>query len=160
MNVLPVCGYYHCRKHVVDPVWSQLINLDKFAKFFPEETARWRHNSGSCCEWCDAFIEHAPQLHYEIETGGLPFVLWPIGNEYQIIHDYFKNERVGDPTNYLVSCDIERLSQMLWQYWQFDPSYWEFPQLSEQLRDMAVELQIGPPRELYHTMPKINFPGY
>jgi hypothetical protein len=71
----------------------------------------------------------------------------------QTIHDYYKH---GLETNhYEASRLVERLSKLLrdvpYVYPQFGH---QFGRLAAALKDMALDLQVGPRRKMYYTMPR------
>jgi hypothetical protein len=77
-------------------------------------------------------------------------------------HSMGKHAITGNPfgpqDDYELSWAVEWLSQRVWDLYKSFPEFFPgFDKVSEALRDMAIELQIGPPRELYHTMPRLPF---
>jgi hypothetical protein len=97
--------------------------------------------------------------------------MWPIIDDivgaYDAIHAQYlshsmgKHAITGHPfgphVDYELSSDVGYLSKVVWGRYKEFPDLAGFDKVSEALRDMAIELQIGPPRELYHTMPRLSF---
>lgn len=90
--------------------------------------------------------------------GPADFVLQDLRVRCRNIHGYFKRKSVGKSSNYVVSHAIEGVSRDLWNFFRPTP-VWDMiiAKLAEELKSTASELQIGPPRELYYTMPTPRF---
>ncbi len=59
---------------------------------------------------------------------------------------------------YELSCLIEDVSRLLWTLHKMFPmQYTHCGRLANELKDVAIEVQIGPKRELYYTMPKPRY---
>jgi hypothetical protein len=58
----------------------------------------------------------------------------------------------------MLSTYIEDMSRLLWNLHKLLPiQYSHWGRLAEELKSRAIEVQIGPSRELYYVMPKKRF---
>lgn len=79
---------------------------------------------------------------------------------YSRIHRHYKHGlceeyKLGHTDNsWMLSREVEFLSQDLWYLFKMRPEFWELERLSERVRGMASELQVGPRRLPYYTIPK------
>ncbi|KAF2683424.1 hypothetical protein K458DRAFT_432216 [Lentithecium fluviatile CBS 122367] len=156
----PTCGRQHLHPHSPFRHGYVPLPFDIWDRGFH---ARWKHWREPCCAWCDMWREHAywffhgSNLHF---FQMLPFIP-EIEQAYHGIHERYKKHKMGKDDllgshNYGLSYELECLSQQVWGLYKIFPeSLQGFNKVSEALRDMSIELQIGPSRELYHTMPRL-----
>jgi hypothetical protein len=98
--------------------------------------------------------------------------MWPfiagLYQDYQTIHDEFRTHQVGEYAftgnffgpfdDHDLSRAVDFVSQELWDLYKqvsklFGLELFGFDTLAGALKEKAIEIQIGPPRELYYTMP-------
>jgi hypothetical protein len=87
-------------------------------------------------------------------------VIAGIEQRYHDIHAYYKRFCIGESylLDYTLSARVEDVSKKIWQLFKIFPlAFPGFDRLSEGLRDMAIEIQMGPCRELYYTMPRRRY---
>ena len=99
------------------------------------------------------------QLPYEFRPPDFQWNLIEISFDY--IHLPYRNFIIGagSLTSWKLSRAVEKLSQRIWKYYRNHPWRTEVVELAETLKEMAIEIQIGPPREVFYVMPKPRYPG-
>lgn len=75
---------------------------------------------------------------------------------FRQVHDNYKRwHGLEGHGTYELSREVECMSRRLWTFFRMFPTlHYKCERLAEELRDMATELQVGPSRRLYYTMPK------
>ncbi|KAF2740564.1 hypothetical protein EJ04DRAFT_214072 [Polyplosphaeria fusca] len=118
--------------------------------------ARWLHGRQPCCELCELALRHFPEMFYpgfaselaqfEPDFGG-------IMDMFQGLHAHYAYGLDDDP--YTLSHELEMLSQWAWKVARSHPlELWPLRQWAEELKMMASEMQIGPRRLPFYTMPQ------
>ncbi|KAF2109100.1 hypothetical protein BDV96DRAFT_251371 [Lophiotrema nucula] len=154
------CPYLGCRKFYPHHVFDRGHYYAPNAFPHPSTTYYWRsrchHDRNPCCELCKIWEELLP-----------PAVMlqghsWhTIEDSFEHLHEYYCELTIGldSDESYEISCRVEHLSQRIWT-WCAQRPYWpEVVKLAEALRELAIEIQIGPPREAFYVMPKPRYLG-
>jgi hypothetical protein len=98
--------------------------------------------------------------------------MWPfiagLDQHYEDIHNEFMTRKLGEYAftgnffgpfdDYELSREVEFVSQYVWALYKDPgvPELFGFDTLAGELKEKAIEIQIGPSRELYYTMPNPN----
>ncbi|KAF1845620.1 uncharacterized protein K460DRAFT_284583 [Cucurbitaria berberidis CBS 394.84] len=126
---------------------------------FPMRAPRWAYNKRPCCEFCSA-LDHIPSLNQGLSELSIimPDEVGDVLEAFDSIHHHYRwgFDRDG-PDSYFLSREVEKLSRFLRRMYRFYPWVPQLGTLSEQLKYMGRDVQTGPRRLRYHTMPKHRY---
>ncbi|KAF2265622.1 hypothetical protein CC78DRAFT_579120 [Lojkania enalia] len=126
------------------------------------DRARHWYGRRPCCDFCLAWTEHITDRSTLVQDLLYfhPSFFDFLCHRYNRIHFHYRNGYVDGPDRYPLSREVEHLSQTVWNFYLDHLDYWELQRMAEVLRDMAIDIQIGPRRLPYYATPKPRYGGW
>ncbi|KAH7391955.1 hypothetical protein BKA66DRAFT_458855 [Pyrenochaeta sp. MPI-SDFR-AT-0127] len=120
---------------------------------------RWAFNEAPCCEFCGT-LRNIPNLHEGLANLSvvIPQQIDDVFRALTGIHHHYKHglDRDGSDS-YMLYRDIEDLSTCLRGMYHVHPWVPQLATLSGQLKYLGRDIQSGPRRLRYHTVPKQGY---
>ncbi|ORY12106.1 hypothetical protein BCR34DRAFT_564229 [Clohesyomyces aquaticus] len=123
------------------------------------DPASWYMGRGPCCEWCVTWrdIIQTPELFFHDLYYHDPDEWEYVWKAYRRLHQHYKHNLRWD-SSYQLARDVDLMSQRLRKIYRWIPAWRSLGRLSQRLKIMSTELQIGPQRKLYYAIPKMRRP--